>query len=343
MSQIRPITLKPVKKKIRILNVRPELETYPCLSARLAICYQGATPPRPDPGHLLSQLSGVAKRAAVDVPVANRVVLRKLKRFTDLWLRRNLKPLCADEIPAFNCWLDSTDYSASRKKQLSELWTDCGGRPGVKKLRKVKCFIKDETYPEFKYPRGIYSRSDYAKCMFGPLVAAISDKVFALPWFIKKIPVVDRPMAIYERLYKPGSRYHYTDYTSFESHFVKVVQEALEQRLFIYMTKNLPESRNIVDTMNLIKSQFQDMTFKLFDIIVPAFRCSGEMDTSLSNGFSNLMLWLFASYEKGCPEDKIKGYVEGDDGLFNNSGPTPDEDDFLKLGFTIKIGVTTNL
>jgi hypothetical protein len=333
--------VKLIKDHVRIVNFRPDCQSYPCLSQRLPCFYDGATPPRPDPGHLLSIAAGLCKRAAVKTPPLNRVLLRKLKRFVDLWLRRNLKPLQADEVPTFEEWLEGTTYDQKRKQSLSELWTDCGGNPTLKKLRKVKCFIKDETYPEYKYPRGIYSRSDYAKCMFGPLVAAISDKVFALPWFIKKIPVVDRPVAIYERLFQLGAEYHFTDYTSFESHFKAWIQKVLENRLFVYMSKNLPDLRKIVVIMHQIKSGLQHLTFKLIDVIMEAFRCSGEMDTSLSNGFSNLMLWLFASWEfYQLPEDKIDGFVEGDDGLFNNHGPSPTVDDFYRLGFTIKVGVT---
>jgi hypothetical protein len=254
-----------------------------------------------------------------------------------------MKPLTVDQVPTFEEWIDSTSYSSERKKFLSSLWEDCGRAPTRKQLRRVKCFVKDETYPSFKYPRGIYSRSDYAKCAFGPSVAAVNAQLFGLPWFIKKVPVVDRPMAIYERLYKPGAEYAFTDYTSFESHFKAAIQDAAENQLFRYLFKNLPDHYKNILIMETVKGKNQILEFKLLTMLTQAFRCSGEMDTSTSNGFANLMLWLFTSFQAGCSLDDITGYVEGDDGLFRNDGPYPTTEDFIELGFTIKIGKTKNL
>lgn len=318
------------------IKCRPLCQSYPPLATNLPLYYEGATPPRPDPGHLLSVVSGVAKRAATKTPVPNRAMLRGLKRYVDLWLRRNLRPLTADEVYSFDEWLNQTTYSLDRKLELAALFGE-NNKPSIRQVRKVKCFVKDETYVAYKYPRGIYSRSDLAKCLFGPLVASVSDKVFALKWFIKKIPVVDRPMAIYERLYKPGAKYASTDYTSFESHFKKIIQDSIENRLFRYMFKNLPAFKGAVGMMEKVKGEDQHLIFKCFSATLTAFRCSGEMDTSLSNGFANLMLWLYASHLKGCPEAKVFGYFEGDDGATRNDGPCPTEKDFADLGFTIKI------
>jgi len=59
---------------------------------------------------------------------------------------------------------------------------------------------------------------------------------------------------------------------------------------------------------------------------------SGEMCTSLGNGFTNLMLALFiASLRHG----HLEGYVEGDDGLFATDFELTKED-YLNLGFTMK-------
>jgi hypothetical protein len=61
---------------------------------------------------------------------------------------------------------------------------------------------------------------------------------------------------------------------------------------------------------------------------------SGEMCTSLGNGFSNLMFMLFTCAEAGCTE--VIGVVEGDDGLFTMIGNPPREEDFARLGLVIK-------
>jgi len=285
--------------------------------------YQGATPPRPDPGHLLGTLAGVCKRVATKTPAFCRQKLRRFKRFVALWLRHNLKPLTADQYCTFEEWISNSPYSEKRKEELRNVWKDCGGKPTAKQLRTVKCFVKDESYGEWKFPRGIYSRSDPAKCLFGPLVQSVSDQLFLLPWFIKKVPVADRPKVIYDALYKPGGEYHFTDYTSFEAHFHSFLMDACENQLFKYMTKLLPDARAVADIMAKTKTGKNHLVFKTFSALLKACRMSGEMDTSTSNGFTNLMLYLFASFEAGCPLNKIKGFVEGDDGLFRNDGPAP--------------------
>jgi len=60
---------------------------------------------------------------------------------------------------------------------------------------------------------------------------------------------------------------------------------------------------------------------------------SGEMCTSLGNGFTNLVLMAFVCAERGYAWD---GVVEGDDGLFRVSGEL-DARDFASLGFRIKL------
>jgi len=67
-------------------------------------------------------------------------------------------------------------------------------------------------------------------------------------------------------------------------------------------------------------------------------RMSGDMCTSLGNGFTNLMLFYYILSLKGYTPDRVSALVEGDDGLF--AVPIPckiTSDDYLKCGFTIKI------
>lgn len=62
-------------------------------------------------------------------------------------------------------------------------------------------------------------------------------------------------------------------------------------------------------------------------------RMSGDMCTSLGNGFTNLMVFLFI-----CEEYKMSGlgFVEGDDGIFAVQGELRAEM-FAALGFTVDI------
>jgi len=266
---------------------------------------------------------------------------RKLKRFTALWLKRNLKPLTDADIPSFEEWLEQCPYSSARKEELRRTWDKEGREPSTA-FKKVKSFIKDETYPEYKFPRLINSRVDSAKCYFGPIVQAVSDKLFALPWFIKKVPVADRPMVIRDALLREGSEYVFTDYTAFEAHFTAEVMEMTQIALFKHMLKNCDQSKWLQWYAKTMAGT-NVITLKWFTMIIEACRMSGEMDTSCSNGFANLMIFLFLAHENGATN--VAGFVEGDDGLFRvtPSSATPTKQQFADLGFTIKIGITPNL
>lgn len=60
---------------------------------------------------------------------------------------------------------------------------------------------------------------------------------------------------------------------------------------------------------------------------------SGEMNTSLGNGFSNLMFMLYACHTQGIACD---GIVEGDDGVFRLEREL-DPKIFTEMGLTIKL------
>jgi len=315
-----------------------------CLSVSLPFCFSGATPPRPDPGHNPSFVASVIKRFGYKPPPINRKFKRRFSRFVHVWLKKNLEPLTDADIPSFEEWLAATPYSSARKEELAKEWKDFQTDPRFAKFRKVKSFCKDETYPEWKCLRAINSRVDSAKCYFGPIVQAVSDKLFSLPWFIKKIPVPDRPVVIGDALsyVGPDEDYIFTDYTAFEAHFIKEVMEITQVKLFEHMLSKTNQSewlRVYTSTM----TGTNHCVFKNFDVFVDAVRMSGEMDTSLSNGFSNLMLFLFC-----CEENKatsVVGFVEGDDGLFRvaPASAAPTFQQFKDLGFTIKIGHTPHL
>jgi len=71
---------------------------------------------------------------------------------------------------------------------------------------------------------------------------------------------------------------------------------------------------------------------KYLSVEIDSRRMSGEMNTSLSNGFANLMLFKFLTQNTGsvC-------VVEGDDCLARIEGPCPTAEQYAELGFRIKI------
>jgi len=219
------------------------------------------------------------------------------------------------------------------------LWVQAGET--IKKdSRRVKTFVKDEFYSEFKHPRMINSRDDLYKIAVGPIFKLIEKEVFSLDWFIKKIPINQRPDYIYQRVYRAQQKYIATDYTAYESHFTKEIMEACEFELYRYMVDLLPEKHQFMQLLSALKSK-NLICGNFFNYTVDATRMSGEMNTSLGNGFSNLMFMLFACSEVGA--FNVTGVVEGDDGLFVMDGPRPTSETFKNMGLTIKLEVCESI
>jgi hypothetical protein len=128
--------------------------------------------------------------------------------------------------------------------------------------------------------------------------------------------------------------YYETDYTAYESHFTGDVMKLLEFKLYKHMTKLLPSAREFMQMNFQVVGRPNKISSHNVRFEVEA-RMSGEMSTSLGNGFSNLMTMLYVAKSKGC--ENIKGVVEGDDGLFSFEGNVPTQNDFAELGFTIKL------
>lgn len=363
MNEIREVSLPEAKEDLSVRLNFPEAEKESQSRRPLSVSlpmyvkdtrsssfYQVFAPPRPDPSDVWSTIGGIIKRFGYKPPQPNRKLRRGFIRFVDLWLKRNLKPLHDADVPGFESWLESTPYSMARKQELRRVWDKESREPQWKKWRVVKSFIKDETYPEYKYPRLINSRVDSAKCFWGPLVDAVAKRLFENPWFIKNTPVAERPFVISDRLEKPGATYVCTDYTAFEAHFTPEIMSMIQDRLFFHMYKSTSYYLDVRRFCTEVLAGTNKCRFKFLTCKVRGVRMSGEMDTSLSNGFSNLMLFLYVSWRNGLVIDdtsrpaQVRGFVEGDDGIFVVDLPplAPRSEQFADLGFTIKIVTTKN-
>jgi len=113
--------------------------------------------------------------------------------------------------------------------------------------------------------------------------------------------------------------------------FKERMQSCCEFELYTYMTQNLAIDWATAKEWLLGKQymRFNAIMLTIEDVM----RCSGEMNTSLGNGFSNLMFWCFVLYELG---EEFDGVIEGDDGLTSSYLIVPD-DHFEKLGLSIKL------
>jgi len=294
----------------------------------------GAAQPHPDIRCPKTMLDGVVKRIAAKLPVPKNQMLRELRLYVRRWCRRRLVPLSPDIDLSFESWIRDKPYPESRKAELKKVYDNMVQGKLTSDMRKVKAFMKDETYGEYKHGRGIFSRVDAFKCLFGPLCSAIENVVYQQPEFIKHIPVADRPNYIEEFLASIGKFTCATDYTSFESSFSSELMAVLDQEMFDYMCSRLGNSFSAQVYRSLMLEN--ECKFKFFTVLVEARRMSGEMNTSLSNGFANLMVMSFLVEFLGMGE--LRMVVEGDDGLaVTSSGRFPTADDFASLGFKIKI------
>jgi len=255
-------------------------------------------------------------------------------------------------------WLaNHPTYSAARKQQIRDSRTEVE-LPNFSSSRvaQVKSHIKDEFQDakcgaesclcdgsQYPFPRSINSHPDHIKAFEGALVDRMNDYMFSMPCFIKHVPCRERP-AYQERYFSDcvGGCYVGSDFTSFERHFDPALEAAVEFQLYAYLLKNHPNRDLILSNMSAQRWKPLKLTFnygKGSDVqaSIPPVRMSGEMTTSLGNGFSNLMMVTHACNLRHI---KVKGLVEGDDGLYWMSASPdaiPSESDWKLMGCKIKL------
>ncbi len=293
---------------------------------------EGAACPHPDLNDTSTAIEGGLYRVCPRIPGYGKE-RRKFKRFVTKWLRKNLIPLRPDADTSVEAWLEKTNYSLKRKAELLMKHRNIKDKFD-KKYAFVKSFIKDEFYPDYKHARTINSRTDEFKTMVGPIFQLIGDEVFSLPYFIKKVPIDKRPEVIMEAMGSIPGYVYATDFSSFEAHFIKELMMDCEFELYRYMTQYLVEHRDFMTWCRNFCS-VNRLEFKTFVLHIMAKRMSGEMNTSLGNGFSNLMIILYTIYSKD-KNATVKIFVEGDDSIFKTSVKVSTED-FVKFGCRVKL------
>jgi hypothetical protein len=363
--------LKKMKMKQVYPNFTDPISRRPPVSVSLGCHVQGAVPPKPsnDP---VSAGSGAIKRIATMPGNMSRKDKRQFARFVRLFCKRWVPKINPTDDRSFETWVDNAPYSGGRKEELKKVWTENQDQlehplkvkqKYKNRVYKVKNFPKDEFYVAYKHPRLINSRSDLFKCMVGPIFAEISDKLFNLKFpgkhygpLIKYVPVNERPVVLHDLLYTPLGEYQVTDYTSFEAHFTAEMMSICEFQLYRHCVSDLPEGKAFMELCEEAFTRTNKLENKWFLILIEATRMSGEMNTSLGNGFFNLMMMLFLSsraYVRHCTENGlpvlkleqfiekyyhyVKGAFEGDDGLCRfEAGCKPSEIDFQKAGLLVK-------
>lgn len=274
--------------------------------------------------------------------VATHVSIDKVDQTTNvLWdmrkhsvkLAQTFRQLPPDYDVSCESWLEKTTYTRKEKDGfLSELEE----KGFIEKVdRACKCFIKAETYPEFKHARPIKSRTDRFKAFMGPIFQGINEVLFEkLKFFIKKVPVNERAQVLKDML-EMMAEINCTDFSSFEAHFIDCIIFAIEFPFYMWVTSLLPIANGFREELYTL---IEINKCKFIDFIVECMsRASGEMNTSSGNGYTNLVLFTYVSAVK--KSEKTVGQFEGDDGITANFPPNtaPTTKDYLSLGWTCKL------
>lgn len=116
-----------------------------------------------------------------------------------------------------------------------------------------------------------------------------------------------------------------------EKHFIKHIQECTEFPLYKHLFSRYPhECRKILKVLSGRNRLYGPADFAA---TMEAHRCSGEMNTSLGNGWANYVIFAFLVSEKG---GDFEGYVEGDDGIFATNVEIT-QADYARCGFEVKV------
>lgn len=291
---------------------------------------------------------GLRRRLVPVMPMADD--LEELRNFVQEFLREHCVPLPFIDVSMdhLNEWLEhNKSYNERRKQQLRDSFESIYGPSGTALNERdyvCKSFIKREFYEESKPVRWINSRSDRFKSSIAYHNYLIERQIYGLPWFVKGRDLHELPNELV-RL----SRFPYileTDYSSFESGFSPEYVDCVECELFRYMLRNNPEVlHNVMRCYYQVRNgvlvpRREKLIGSFFEASTVGTRMSGEMWTSLGNGFSNLMNIMYL-----CRRHKVDfdGFVEGDDGLFGLSSDVIQARDFESLGFRIKMNYGSDL
>lgn len=231
----------------------------------------------------------------------------------------------------FEDWLDKAPYTLKRKEELKIAHAGIvGDYPHDHLSQRIDSFIKLEAYPEYKEARWINSRHDEFKAWSGRYFKAIEDALYKKSAFIKHVPVHDRAARV-SQMRRDGFRYYENDYKAFESHFRPEVMDAIECQLYKYCLKDTPGVADyICRTLTGVNKLVTQCGLRAK---VKGRRMSGDMCTSLGNGFTNYMLYKYILHTKG---GHGKALVEGDDGLFACDVKLTAKD-FEAIGWTVEI------
>lgn len=342
-DEVDPYSLGVDKNKLK-----PELRIKSCrkshlsviprapVAASLPVCFSFAMP-KPCPNYPPNVVIALLKRSGTKPPESSTIILKAMSNFVQSFCEHHFVPLEYDSLD-FDVWVEQINQSRARKDELIKEWySNPEGCPLLDAtLCEILSFIKDEFYEMFKAPRAINARADWFKCFCGPFFDAVSKQVFHMQYFIKTVPVLERPEVIMDELYDMVSKVLNMDATSYECHFTEDVMQSIEFVLYRFMGSKNARVGERVEKILKVLAGTQKLSFKDVSAEVKATRQSGEMNTSLGNGFTTVMLNLFIAWIRST---KIRLFAEGDDNLSAWQIPelAPTKEDWEEMGWIMKV------
>lgn len=305
----------------------------PVVAAALGCELEGVSRPQADPADIPGLKKAMQKRSCMAPPKADPHFVRGMHDFAGRWARKTFTPLDPSTDLSVETWLKNAPYPEWRKAQLQKAWDECDN-PNDPKFQKIKGFVKDESYDDWKYARLINPRHDVFLCLVGPIFTAIEKEVFKHPAFIKGIPRDQWANYVSETLI-PNFETYAMDFEAMEAHCTADMQEA-EFKVYDYLCSRLAEGPWFRDLCRRVFGGEQVMIYKFLRIVMRAVRASGDRQTSLGNGLLNLITIEYLSEVLGSKSLKI---VEGDDNLSQWLGNKPTKELYARLGWTVKIEV----
>lgn len=300
----------------------------------LGVHVVGCTLPRPDLCDPDSVVDGAKKRFCHQGPTPDPAILEKLYKYNKLIIKERFVPLPADADVSVETWLSNSNYPEWRKDEIRQAERNLPelleSKKGRQKIMAVKSFIKLEDYPVFKYPRPINSRSDEFKVLVGPAMKLVEKMVFDHYSFIKKQPRDQWPSFIETTLGVDAVYKYVSDYTSYEA-LIEPFLMKIELDLYEYfLMTNFPEIYKWIAKI----AKLNKCSFRYVLIIVLGKRMSGDMVTSLGNGWDTHVCVSFIVFMQYGVHPII--LQEGDDTIFLSPGPIVPAR-FEELGLEVKL------
>jgi len=329
------------KPSLRLTTpLKDEYAVRPAIGESLGVHFEGACLPGPCHSDPTTAIAGVLKRFGTLTPDPDPVLFKELLEFADWFVPTQFKPIASDADVSVEAWLlKCKNYTQKRKAELLDAYYAITDRKAFR-VTKVKSFIKDERYAEYKHARGINSRADPFKTLCGPYFRLIEEVFFKHPDFIKKVPVAVRPQYLFDKLCSLGMPVQCMDFKAMESHFTKLTFE-LEFRFYDYMTSCLLGGREFREEVRRVLAGLNVCHYKDFIVLLEAARMSGEMNTSLGNGFVNWITSKFWAFKNGKLNEH-RGVFEGDDSAVV-SDYIPTVADYRSIGFQVEMNVQPTL